>query len=282
MSFSKLLNNIVRGRVYNRKLVVIEGWTYKNLLRILQKNTVLQHVLNPQNQSAVMALLGSKEPRPEGMFFPDTYFYTWGNSDLEVLRYAYKKMQRVLIRAWNERADDVPYKDPYEALIVASLIEKETAQASERPIIASVILNRLQKNMPLQIDPTVSYGLGDARMKLKLSHLKLYTVYNTYLLRGLPPTPISLPGKACIEAAMHPMQTQYLYYVSRGDGSHQFSETYTQHLEGVNKYIRSKPNMTLLREERFPFEGILQLRSMVVNKHFCERTWKQNVAISSR
>jgi len=243
MTLEQLLDKIINGQVYVRELVIIEGWRYQDLLQHLRSNNNLKHVVGKLNGRQLLSLLGAQHPKPEGQFFPDTYFYTWGDSDFDLLQQAYAKMQRVLAEAWKKRAHGLPYKAAYQALIAASLIEKETALASERPIVASVIVNRLRKNMPLQIDPTVKYGLGFSNAyRLSRSDLRKVTEFNTYLKKGLPPTPIALPSKASIWAALHPAKTDYLYYVASGNGSggHKFSRTYRQHLKAVKKYLHNR------------------------------------------
>jgi len=179
----------------------------------------------------------------EGWLFPDTYHYHNNDTASSVLKRAAVKMQQVLEDAWHERSDDLPYDTAYKALIMASIIEKETGLASERPLIASAFVNRLNTNMRLQTDPTVIYGIGaDFDGDIKSKDLRDYTPYNTYRINGLPPTPIAMPSKAAILAAVNPPQSDYVYFVSKGDGSHQFSTTLKQHNVAVNTYILNKKN----------------------------------------
>lgn len=238
MTAPELLRHIAQGTglVY-RKMTFIEGWTFAQMKQALNKNNYITHTISNKTDAEIMKALGFPETNPEGLFFPDTYKYTWGNTDLGVLKRAYKRMQNIVQKAWAERAPHLPYKNSYQALIVASLIEKETGVANERPLIAGVILQRLAQNMRLQIDPTILYGLKKPfSSPITKEDLKSDTPYNTYLHYGLPPTPIGNPGALSIQAAMHPEATKFLYYVAAGNGGHVFSETYKDHLAAVNKY----------------------------------------------
>jgi UPF0755 protein len=186
-----------------------------------------------------MLHLGAANLKPEGEFFPETYYFTKGNSDLILLKHAFKAMQSKLNDAWSKRASALPYKNAYEALIAASLIEKEAYLSKERPIIAGVLVNRLKKEMLLQFDPSVIYGLGERYTgKLSKANLLENTAYNTYLHKGLPPTPIAMPSLASISAALHPEQNDYYYFVAKGDGSHQFSKTLLEHNAAVKALIK--------------------------------------------
>ncbi len=189
-----------------------------------------------------MQLVGNSESHPEGLFFPDTYYFDRNTQDITVLKRAYESMHEKLEKAWLGRDDHLPYKSPYEALIMASIIEKETGKASERKMIAGVFINRLRIGMRLQTDPTVIYGLGDQYDgNIRRKNLESDTPYNTYTRAGLPPTPIAMPGLASIEAAMHPAETKALYFVGKGDGSHVFSSTLAEHNRAVIKYqLKSK------------------------------------------
>lgn len=238
MTAPELLRNIAQGTglVY-RKMTFIEGWTFEQIKQALNKDIYLTHTITNKSDAEIMKSLGFPEKNPEGLFFPDTYKYTWGNSDAGVLKRAYKRMQKILQKQWADRQPNLPYKDAYQALIVASLIEKETAVASERPLISGVILQRLAQNMRLQIDPTILYGLKKPfSSKITKEDLKSDTPYNTYLHYGLPPTPIGNPGALSIQAAMHPEATKFLYYVASGNGGHIFSASYKEHLAAVDKY----------------------------------------------
>jgi UPF0755 protein len=238
MTAPQLLRNVVEGTglVY-RKITFIEGWTFEQIKQVISNNVYLNHSLANKTDAEIMKTLGFPEEKPEGLFFPDTYKYTWGNTDVEILQRAYKRMQKIVQKEWASRSPNVTYKNAYEALIVASLVEKETALAAERPIVAGVILQRLAKDMRLQIDPTILYGLKKPfSTKITKEDLQSDTPYNTYLIKGLPPTPIGNPGALSIQAALHPDPTPYLYYVANGLGGHTFSKSYQEHLVAVQKY----------------------------------------------
>ncbi|CAM4463366.1 MAG: Endolytic murein transglycosylase [Legionellaceae bacterium] len=240
----QLLDQLAKGKVLSHQLTIVEGWTFSTMLAVIRKEAKIKHTLDYMPAEIIMAKLASTLTAAEGLFFPDTYRYTRGTSDFAIIQAAYRAMQKRLDYEWNHRALDLPYRSSYEALIVASLIEKETHLTQERPLIASVIINRLKKNMRLQIDPTIIYGIGENyRGKLQSSDLKKDTPYNTYLHLGLPPTPIALPGIASIRAALHPNQTNYLYFVAKGDGGHQFSATLNEHIKAVQNYIHYKQSL---------------------------------------
>lgn len=235
---SQLLNQIVTGSgfVYHQ-FTIVPGWNMRQLRAALAKESHFNHVVGTLSDTALMSRLGRPELKPEGQFFPDTYFYAGGSSDLILLKRAFQAMQNKLAVAWEGREFGLPFKDAYEVLIVASMIEKETEFDEERPIIAGVIVNRLHKNMLLQIDPTVIYGLGtrfDGTIYRK--DLLAYTPYNTYVIKGLPPTPISMPGLESIMAVVHPQHHDYLFFVAKHgkDGPHQFSETLKEHYVAVS------------------------------------------------
>lgn len=246
MTAPDLLANIVAGKVMQRSITFIEGWTFRQMRQLLDENTHIKHTITYLSGAQIMATLGHPEQQyPEGLFFPDTYFFTWGSSDIDVLKQAYDKMQTILQQQWQQRSNDLPYKNAYQALIVASLIEKETALPQERRLISGVIVRRLKKRMRLQVDPTVLYGLGRPYGSvITEGDLALYTPYNTYQRYGLPPTPIDMPSEASIIAALHPSPGDALYYVSRGDGSHEFSATYQEHRKAVEKYLQREPANT--------------------------------------
>jgi len=232
-----LLDKLTRGEVTQAELTVIEGWTFAQLRAALDASSLLRHDTTGLSDADLMHRLGVPDRHPEGMFFPDTYLFARQSSDLAVLRRALHAMQRHLEAEWARRDPDVPYKSPYEALIMASIVEKETGAASERDLIAGVLVNRLRIGMALQADPTVIYGLGEAfDGNLKRIHLDTDGPYNTYMRPGLPPTPIALPGSASLRAALRPAQTKALYYVSRGDGTSQFSRSLEEHNRAVTKY----------------------------------------------
>ncbi len=233
----ELLDKLARGEVMQAELQVIEGATFGQLRAALDASPVLRHDTAGLNDAELLKRLGASERHPEGLFFPDTYVFARGASDLAVLRLAYRVMQARLAQEWAQRATDVPYGTPYEALIMASIVEKETGRAEEREQIAGVLVNRLRIRMALQADPTVIYGLGASfDGNLKKVHLRSDGPYNTYTRPGLPPTPIALPGQASLHAALRPAQTKALYYVSRGDGSSQFSRTLQEHNRAVSQY----------------------------------------------
>ncbi len=232
-----LLNKLSAGEVTQAEVVFIEGWTFKQLRAALDADADVRHDSAALSDAEIMARLGAPGRNPEGLFFPDTYLFGKGTSDLAILKRAYTAMERQLRAAWSQRAPDLPYRDPYEALIMASVIEKETGQASERALIAGVFVNRLRIGMMLQTDPTVIYGLGDKfDGKLHKKELLADTPHNTYTRPGLPPTPIAMPGQASLAAALNPAKTTALYFVARGDGSSEFSRTLAEHERAVAKY----------------------------------------------
>ncbi|TAL94625.1 MAG: endolytic transglycosylase MltG [Paraburkholderia sp.] len=239
-----VLQKIARGDVNEYVATIIEGWTFRHMRAELDANPALKHDTAGMTDADLMTAIGAPEAsvgNGEGLFFPDTYLFDKNTSDLEVYRRAYRLMKLRLDEAWSTRAAGLPFKTPYEALTMASIIEKETGRASDRPMVAAVFANRLKVGMPLQTDPTVIYGLGDNYAgRLKKRDLQTDTPYNTYTRRGLPPTPIALPGVASLQAAMNPAQTTALYFVSRGDGSSIFSDTLDAHNKAVDKYIRGQ------------------------------------------
>jgi UPF0755 protein len=227
--------------LYYRSFAIIPGWTFQQLRVQLNKAEGLRHFTADLTDKQVMTDIANENVLAEGQFFPETYYYTRGNLDLVILQRAYDLMQKRLQEAWETRAADLPFKSAYEALIAASLVEKEAYLKQECPIIASVIVNRLRKNMLLQIDPTVIYGMGSRYDgKIHKENLRENTPYNTYVNKGLPPTPIAMPSMAAIEAVMHPATTEFYYFVARGDGSHEFSKTLTEHHAAVDAAIKRK------------------------------------------
>lgn len=232
-----LLDKLTRGDVTQGEVRLIEGWTFAQLRAALDASPYLRHDSAGLEDAQLLARLQVRELHPEGLFFPDTYLFAKGASDLAVLRRAYRAMQRHLKEEWEARLPAAPYRTPYEALIMASIIEKETGRGSERELIGGVLTNRLRIGMRLQVDPTVIYGLGTSfDGNLKKVHLLEDGPYNTYTRAGLPPTPIAMPGRASLRAALQPAKTDALYYVSRGDGSSQFSRNLSEHNRAVNKY----------------------------------------------
>ncbi len=232
-----LLQTFARGSSIQYSFTVIEGWTFRQMLAELSQDPIIEHTLDGKSDSEIMALVGAPEQHPEGMFFPDTYRFPKGTSDLDFLRRAYQVMQNHLAREWGQRDPELPLENSYEALILASIIEKETAVGFERPLIAGVFTQRLRRGMRLQTDPTIIYGLGDGfDGNIRYRDLRKDTPYNTYLHAGLTPTPIALPGLDSIRAALHPAPTDALYFVSKGDGTHQFSATLEEHNAAVKRY----------------------------------------------
>ncbi len=232
-----LLQRLVAGKVVSYEIQLIEGWTTMHCVQALALNDKLSHTLRGVGVETLLDVLGLPGGHAEGLFFPDTYRFVSGDSDADILRRAYAKMRDELETAWTSRDLSVPYNSLYEALIAASLIEKETGRDEDREHVSQVFASRLAKRMKLQTDPAVIYGLGeDFNGNLQLRHLRQDTPYNTYVRRGLPPTPIALPGAKSIAAALHPGSGNFLYFVSRGDGSSQFSTSLVEHRAAVRKY----------------------------------------------
>ena len=240
-SLPSLMNDITNGKVVVYNITVVEGKTFKDLRASLVQTAGIEHTLNDKTDAQIATLLGI-DGSPEGWFMPETYQFHRGSSDLELLKRMYGEMQRTLEQAWSQRAEGLPLASPYEALILASIIEKETGVAAERPQISGVFTRRLQKNMLLQTDPTGIYGAADYHGDLTRKHLQTDTPYNTYINKGLPPTPIALPGKASIEAALHPADGDSLYFVADGTGGHTFSATYEEHQQAVADYLKKQQN----------------------------------------
>ncbi len=232
-----LLEQLVQGRVIQYALTVLEGWTFRQMLEAIAGHAKLKHTLQDRNDSEIMARLGRPGEHPEGRFFPDTYHFPAGTSDVNFLKRALLNLQQHLQAAWQRRTSGLPLQTPYEALILASIIEKETALPEERREIAGVFVRRLQKGIPLQTDPTVIYGIGEAfDGNIRKRDLRTDTPYNTYTRKGLPPTPIALPGAASIAAAVNPAPGDTLYFVATGDGGHVFSRTFREHNRAVREY----------------------------------------------
>ncbi|NQW93334.1 MAG: endolytic transglycosylase MltG [Polaromonas sp.] len=236
-----LLSLVVRGDQTLKSITLVEGWSFNQVRAALQKAELLAPDSMGLQPEMIMEKLGKPGVHPEGRFFPDTYSYAKGSSDLMVLKRAAKAMDKRLDAAWALRSSDTPLKSPGEALILASIVEKETGKPTDRAQIAGVFTNRLRINMRLQTDPTVIYGLGDAfDGNLRKRDLLADTPYNTYTRGGLPPTPIAMPGKAALLATVQPAPTKALYFVARGDGTSQFSANLDDHNRAVNKYIRGQ------------------------------------------
>ena len=236
----ELLDQLVSGRVRLHALTVIEGWTFQDMLDALHGHPAVEVTLKDASGPELVAKLDLEQEHPEGIFFPDTYRFSKHTTDVEILRQARARLIEELNTAWAGRTEDLPYETPYQALIMASIVEKETALDSERATIAGVFVRRLEKGMRLQTDPTVIYGMGDAfDGNIRRKDLETDTPYNTYTRRGLPPTPISLPGAASIRAVMHPTPGDSLFFVAtgNGDGSHYFSSTLEEHQQAVRRYL---------------------------------------------
>ncbi len=240
-SARQIITELVEGRVVLSQVTIVEGWTFAQMRATLDADAEVQHDTRGLADGAVMQLLGHAGQWPEGRFFPDTYRFAAGSSDRHILTMAYERMQATLQAAWAQRAPGLPLATPEQALTLASIIEKETAREDERPTIAAVFVNRLRMGMRLQSDPTVIYGLGERYDgSIHTRDLTTDTAFNTYTRAGLPPTPIALPGAAALQAALHPAQSDVLYFVASGlpDGSHRFSATLEQHDVAVRDYLR--------------------------------------------
>ncbi|MBI5658196.1 MAG: endolytic transglycosylase MltG [Nitrosomonadales bacterium] len=233
----ELLDMLAKGKGIQSELSAIEGWTFGQFRAALNANPDIRHDTAQLSEAEILQRLGIPEKQLEGLFFPDTYYFAGGSSDLILLKRAYETMQKHLQENWQMREQGLPLESPYQALILASIVEKETGAARDRGMIAGVFTNRLRKGMLLQTDPTVIYGMGDKfDGNLRKRDLQEDAPYNTYTRTGLPPTPIALPGLASIQATLHPAKTDALYFVARGDGSSEFSVTLTQHNRAVNRY----------------------------------------------
>jgi UPF0755 protein len=233
----ELLDMMTKGRVSLDEFSFIEGWTFNQLRVALNANADIRHDSATLSEAEILHRLGASEDRAEGLFFPDTYYFASGASDLSLLKRAYQNMQKRLQENWQSRAPGLPLESPYQALILASIVEKETGRAGDRGMIAGVFTNRLRKGMMLQTDPAVIYGMGEKfDGNLRKRDLLADSPYNTYIHAGLPPTPIALAGLASLQAALHPAPTDAMYFVARGDGSSEFSKSLEQHNRAVNKY----------------------------------------------
>jgi len=236
----RLLTKLTKGDVTMKEIAFIEGWTFNQLRKALDDYPGIRHDSANLSDEEILKRIGATENTAEGLFFPDTYFFNDGMSDLTILKRAYRTMESNLATVWETRAKDLPFSDTHQALIMASIVEKETSQATERRMVAAVLINRLRLGMKLQADPTVIYGLGDKfDGNLRKRDLTGDTIYNTYTREGLPPTPIALPGLASIQATLNPADTKALYFVSRGDGTSHFSESLEEHNRAVTKYQKS-------------------------------------------
>jgi len=232
-----LLDKLNKGDVILHQVVLLEGWNFRQIIAALDEQPELKHLLSNKTDAQRLEILNLPISHPEGWFFPDTYRFTKGTSDVEILTQSYSAMRKILNDFWAAKADNLPYTTDYQALIMASIIEKETGSASERDQIAGVFIRRLQQGMKLQTDPTVIYGMGESYSgKIGRNNLVNPTDYNTYVIPGLPPTPIAIPSKASLYAAMHPDSGKSLYFVAKGDGTSVFSETLSDHQRAVARY----------------------------------------------
>ncbi|KJZ11318.1 BCR, YceG family protein [Halomonas sp. S2151] len=241
MSGMQVLDKLASAEVVTYSVTIPEGWTFQQMRAALAEAEKLAHASAEMSDDEIMTALGHEGEHPEGRFFPDTYTYHKGVEDLEILRQANQSMEALLEEVWADRAEGLPIDTPYEALIMASLIERETGAPEERRQIAGVFKRRLERGMRLQTDPTVIYGMGDRfEGNITRADLREATPYNTYVIDGLPPTPIALPGRAALEAAVDPQEGDTLYFVAKGDGTHHFSRTLREHNNAVNRYIRRR------------------------------------------
>ena len=227
-----------RGDSVMHSLTIIEGWTFRQMMQAVKANPILVKTIEDYSDtSAIMAMVSEEGEHPEGRFLPDTYLFPRGTTDISFLKRAYRTMTAALAEEWEKRQENLPLKTPYEALILASIIEKETGAAFERPLIAAAFIQRLRKGMRLQTDPTIIYGLGESfDGDIRYRDLRKDTPYNTYIHHGLTPTPIALPGVDAIKAALNPADSDAIFFVSKGDGTHHFSKTLEEHNQAVSKY----------------------------------------------
>jgi len=232
----QLLALLTSGDTIQYRITIIEGWTFAEMRQAVAASKQLEHTLKDKSAAQIMAALGHPKQKAEGRFMPDTYFFPAGATDLSIYKRAYRAMQTFIDKAWNKRANDTAVDSPYQALILASIIQKETAVPAERKRISGVFTRRLKKGMLLQTDASVIYGIKNFNGNITREDLRTDTPYNTYMNPGLPPTPIALPGRASIVAALHPADGNALYFVAKGDGTHKFSATLAEHNRAVRKY----------------------------------------------
>jgi len=233
-----LLDLLVSGKTVQYSITIPEGWTFKQMLEALHNHEQIRATVDIRATEEIMEQVGAPGLHPEGRFLPETYFFTRNTAEIDILKRAYRSLDGLLSQEWQKRDEGLPLKTPYEALILASIVEKETAVADEREMIAAVFINRLRKGMKLQTDPTVIYGMGDAyKGNIRKKDLLRDTPYNTYTRKGLTPTPIALPSASSIRAVMHPADTEALFFVASGGGRHHFTNTYEEHREAVIKYL---------------------------------------------
>ncbi|MGE4368286.1 MAG: endolytic transglycosylase MltG [Burkholderiaceae bacterium] len=234
----RLLDRMARGEMVQTRLTFVEGWTYRQIRQALRDHTDVRQTLQDVSDEQVLQRLGAEYTSPEGLFFPDTYVFVPGTTDFAVLEQAFKAQQKHLAQLWEQRDPDLPLKSPYEALILASIVEKETGHSPDRDKVAGVFINRLRTGMALQTDPTVIYGMGDAYQgRIRKRDLQTDTPWNTYTRPGLPPTPIASPGRAALEATLKPADHDFYYFVARGDGTSEFSRNLSEHNRAVRKFI---------------------------------------------
>ncbi len=233
-----LLERLARGDMSQRQVMFLEGWTYRQMRQALREHPDVKQTLGDTTDEELMARLGSDIKQPEGLFFPDTYVFTPGSTDFELLRRAYQEGQRILKDTWAKRSPDLPIATPYEALVLASIVEKETGHGPDRARVSGVFVNRLKLGMLLQTDPTVIYGMGDAYQgRIRKRDLQTDTPWNTYTRPGLPPTPIAASGRAALLAAVQPEQHKFIFFVSRGDGTSEFTVNLADHNRSVSRFI---------------------------------------------
>lgn len=254
VSPKELLQLFNKGEVIQYPITLVEGFTFRELLAHIHTHERIVPTLLGLNDREIIQALALDIEHLEGWFFPDTYRWTAGDSDASILLQAHRKMRAVLAEEWQQRAQDLPYDNPYEALIMASIVEKETGAAFERDLIAGVFVRRLQSGMRLQTDPTVIYGMGENyRGNITRKDLKTATAYNTYVIKGLPPTPIAMPGREAIHAALHPAAGSALFFVARGDGTHVFSDTVEEHNKAVRQYqLKRKRDYRSAPQQQLP------------------------------
>ncbi len=241
LTMPEIITKLTEGKSLQYPITFPEGWNFKQILQTIRNNPHIIKTLDKDDYKSIMTKLNSEYTHPEGLFFPDTYLFEKNATDLSLLKKSYAKMQVVLKGEWEKREKNLPINSAYQALILASIVEKETAAVEERQQISGVFTRRLNIGMLLQTEPTVIYGMGDDyKGDIRYKDLRKPTPYNTYVIKGLPPTPIAMPGKAAIYAALHPAKGKSVYFVAKGNGTHVFSETLKQHNNAVNKYQRKK------------------------------------------
>lgn len=234
---SDILALFVSGKTRQYSITFPEGWNFNQFLEQINNNPYIQKTLNKSDITSLLSYLNSGHEHPEGLFFPDTYFFEKNTTDLALLKRSHERMLSILDQEWQQKQENLPFESPYQALILASIVEKETRVPEERPVIAGVFIRRLEKGMLLQTDPTVIYGMGDDYQgDIRKQDLLTHTPYNTYVISGLPPTPIAMPGRASIHAVLHPESGDSLYFVSKGDGTHVFSASLAEHNDAVATY----------------------------------------------